>query len=228
MDARIRLLLFHFWLPAFLLVFIVIYQALDGPSTDELVGYAKEYYHDYGLLVVLIAALIEGLVAINILFPGTAILAFGVAFSTETGMLGILPILGVVLIAYFVTSLFNYAFGKYGWHQVLVHYGFEEVLREEAERVRVKGVNRIYATYFNPQFGAIVAVTCGTLEMPFTIFAVHSLLALILWQTFLGMLIYLIGLSALKALLDVKVLFIFVLLYSLYRFFRRKKGRPTT
>jgi membrane protein DedA with SNARE-associated domain len=200
---------------------------LGGPSTDELIEHAKDYYYTYGLLVVLIAAFIEGIVAINILFPGTAILALGVVFSGETGMLNIIPVLGVVLFAYFVTSILNYAFGKYGWHQVLLHYGLEQVLRNETARVQIKGVKRIYATYFNPQIGAIVAVSCGTLNMRFRTFAINSLIALILWQTLLGVLIYFIGLSALKTVLDVKILFLAVLIYSIVRFLKGRRDRKS-
>ena len=223
-KETVLLILVHFWFVAALGVFIVIYKLFGLPETPELLMLIEGWYISYGVWVVFFATLLEGLVVINIPFPGTAILTTAIVLNGTNNIPKLLLLLTIIILVYFLTNCINYLFGKYGWHNILLRYNVRKTFEDQVEKLKLRGVKRIYATYFTMQLGAIVAVGCGVLQMKFKEFAIHSFFAILIWQISLALLLLTLGRGVLEIILNLKVAFVFFLIWAIIGFIKSRKS----
>ncbi len=161
--------------------FMVVYQLLDLPSADEELVLAKQYYAAYGYWVVFLAALAEGTLFINWYLPGSVVAAFGVAFAAQIG-LNVALVVTLIILGFFITSVVNYALGRFGWYHLFMKLGLSGPLEKIKSRTERKGLAIIFSTYFHPNVGALTATSAGILKFPFLKFCAYSLAALAIWD----------------------------------------------
>ena len=63
-----------------LLIFIILYRSFDLPTPEKLNASLRNLYLDYGLIIVLISAVIESLFIIGIYLPGSLAIILAVYY----------------------------------------------------------------------------------------------------------------------------------------------------
>src|SRR3989344_4183985 len=106
------------WLPLFGLTvlssFYVIWTLFDLPPTEEVVEIAKVYFDSYGLWVIFLCAILEGVLLAGWYFPGSFVIVLGVFLAGDDYMQLFLVFL-VTTIGLLISYMFNFFVGKYGW-----------------------------------------------------------------------------------------------------------------
>lgn len=208
------------------ILFIVIYQLLNLPSAEELVQLARDYHYKYGHEIVFLAAIAEGLLVVNWYLPGSFVIALGVTLSY--GMpLNALTLVALVILGFFLTSLINYAMGRYAWYRFLLFLGLRSPLEKMKRKVDKHGLSIIFSTFFHPNIGALTALSCGILRLSFWKFTAYSALALVVWNLLWGAIVYLAG-PVLLNLLNMWVIIVMIglwILIAVIRSLRQPKSK---
>ena len=171
---------------------IYLFRYLGFPSPEEIITFTQKYYETYGYSVVLVGALAEGALFINWYLPGSIVVALGVIFAKQAG-LNIFLMLSLVILGFFLTALFNYVLGRYGWYHVFLKLGLQVPLEKMQSKVADKGLKILFTTYIHPNFGALAATAAGILRLPFFKFFLYSLISIILWNSLWTILFYYFG-----------------------------------
>ncbi len=145
----LKFIIFPLLLFLFFLIFTLVYRILDLPSLDDLVVFARELFGWHLYLTVFVGALVEGLLLINWYLPGSLVIVLGVVFARDTGA-SVVVTVSLVILAFFITSVVNYALGKYGWYRLLLRFGLREPLERAQTKVEKSGLPVIFSTYFHP------------------------------------------------------------------------------
>src|SRR3989344_6840803 len=193
---------------------IYLLKYLGFPSSEEIIAFTQKYYETYGYSVVLVGALAEGALLINWYLPGSIVVALGVVFAKQAG-LNIFLMLGLVVLGFFLTALFNYALGRFGWYHVLLKLGLQTPLEKMQSKVADKGLKILFTTYVHPNFGALAATAAGILRLPFAKFFLYSLISIAVWNSFWTIIFYYFGsalLNHLNFLIIIGGIFIYFML----------------
>lgn len=182
-------------LPVFILALFItlnfIWSALNWPTTDELLILAKGWFDLYGLPVVFLSSIVEGLLLIGGYFPGAFIIVVGVILSDSVSQAG-----SVVLVAgsgLFIAHTLNYTLGRYGWHALLVKFGLKTAMDEAKGKLERKGPLAIFLSYWMPSIASLTDTASGIIGMPFRKFAFFSVLSTFFWATVVGAIVYNLG-----------------------------------
>lgn len=159
------------------------------PTGDELVELFRSVYREYGYLIIFTAALLESLILLNFLIPGSLALAMGAVFAKSGG----LDLTLVVLIASSGATLgyiTDYLLGYSGIDRLLKKFGYEKVLNEIENRVNKKV---IALAFINPTLGSFFSVSAGIIKSNFPIFLTIAVISTLVWFSLWGILFYTIG-----------------------------------
>lgn len=170
----------------------IIYIRGKIPSAAELIVELQALYVRFGYLLVLVAALLEGLFLVGMYVPGTAAMLLGAALS-KTGVVS-LPLIILIGTAGLVTSqCINYFLGKYGWYHVLSKFGLQRGLDEAKKKLEKHQGKAILLGYISPNPASFLSTAAGLAHMPFRKFLLLSIIAQLFWATVWGVTAYLIG-----------------------------------
>jgi len=216
-------------LPIIILLILVLlgitFKLLGLPSFAEIKLYAEEIFVDHGYMLVFVGALAEGVLMLNWYLPGSVVIVMGTVFAAEAGY-NVVAIVGLIILGFFITTLINYALGKYGWYKLLLKFGMGETLEKAKLRLEKHGPKIILGTYFHPNIGAFTATSAGVLKIPFQQFLMYSVISLIIWNIFWGMLVVFIGPDIIKLLTyQVLMLILGLWILGMLGFFIWKKRR---
>ncbi len=205
-------------------VFTIIYKYLGLPSFDEIVELAKGAYAEYGYWVVFIGAVAEGILFANWYLPGSVIVVMSVVFAKENG-LSVFWVINCITLGFLLTAMINYSLGRYGWYRLLLKFGMKDTLERAKQKTEKHGLKIIFGTYFHPNLGSLIATSAGILRLPVVKFFTYSLVALLAWNAFWGILVYYTGdfilnLVTYKSLIMILMAWVVVLLFE---FIRRKR-----
>lgn len=191
------------WMPLFALLvfgsFYVVWALLDLPSEDEVLRVAETYFNSYGLLTILIAAILEGILLAGWYFPGSLVIVLGVVLA-HNDIRQVIGVFAVTTIGLLIAQIFNFFIGKHGWYRLLAALGFREALEHAERQLAEYGPRIIFLTYWHPNFGALTATAAGTLKTPFRTFLFYSAIALVVWDTLWTILGYSLGRAAITAI----------------------------
>jgi len=206
-------------------VSIILYKVFDLPSYEEINAKIELAFAVHGYWVVFIGALAEGILFANWYLPGSVVVVMGVAFAQQSG-LNVFGVVSLITLGFFITTLLNYALGRFGWYRLLMKFGLESAITKTKNRLEKHGHKIIFGTYFHPNMGALTATSAGILRLPFKPFVVYSFLALAFWNSFWSLLVYISG-PAIVDLITFKSLFIIVSMWLVVLFviFIRKQGK---
>lgn len=219
-----------FWF-SLIAVLAIIWKLLDLPSEDETIQIVSDWLAEYGLLIVFIGSLLETLLFIGFYFPGSVIIFLGVALSPDPvrAFLAVLAVSAGMLAGY---SL-NYLLGKYGWYKIFLKLGMKRGVENAQTKMQKNDIRYIFYTYWNPGLASFTSTAAGILQLHYKRFLVLMLLAIAVWNTFWGILVYSLGESALVLLnftLVLKIIAIWVLfeigLLIWKKFFRKNVNIP--
>jgi membrane protein DedA with SNARE-associated domain len=214
-----------------LVLILFFYQFFDLPTYSEITQYAKDMFAVYGYWVVFIGAIAEGILFFNWYLPGSVVVVMGVVFGQENG-LSVFWVVNLITLGFFITTVLNYALGRYGWYRLLLKFGLRDAIEKAKKRVKNKGLKIIFGTYFHPNVGALTATSAGILKLSFKTFCLYSLAALLAWNALWGVVVYtwgpsLVELVNYKSLLIIIGLWIVAMLIQFIRIKRRKMAPAT-
>ncbi len=166
----------------------IFWDIFSLPSAESLAKTAEVWFQVYGLPVIFLSSMIEGMLLVGGYFPGVFMIFLGVIFSTSLVQAGV--VVSVVTAGLLIAHVINYFLGKYGWYRLLVKFGLKDAIDSERDNVLRQGVFAIFASYWLPSAAAITDTAAGITQMPFKKFALYSLIFSVFWDVLAGTLIY--------------------------------------
>lgn len=208
--------------------FVLIYQLLKLPQPDEFLALAKDYIEKYGTLVLFVAAVAEGILAINWYLPGSVVIVLGVSLAAGDPVKAI-ELVSIVTLGFVVTALLNYVLGYLAWYRFLLFLGLRAPLQKAKGWFTRWRLAALYIGFFHPNVGALIATSCGIFRYPPVWFVVHSVVAIVVWNALWGLVAYHIGPVVLQFMQVWMVLPLFALwgVFMVYRKWRRRSRRDT-
>lgn len=170
-----------------------VFSLPPAPVLTEMVG---GWLIRYGLPVLFLAAMAEGMLLVGGYFPGVFVItvAVVVARSWQEAALAI----AVGSAGLMAAHVINYQLGKHGWYRLLAHFGLSASIREARQRLERRGPAAVFATYWLPSLSSLTDTAAGIMRIPFRKFLVYSLAATIFWNTIAGSIMYYLGSQAIE------------------------------
>jgi membrane protein DedA with SNARE-associated domain len=214
--------------PIFFLVLILTIRFVWGylglPSQDDLIAHVQAFFIQYGLWLILGASILESMLFVGWYFPGSLVIFLGVASTNGNPILAAKTVLTVCL-GMLVGYSINFLLGKYGWHKILLKFGFSEELRKIEERVKSKGMLHSFLLYVMPGFGSLLSTAFGVLKFSYPKFLTFTILFVIFWNSIWGVLVYFFGMALFKLLTNTLSI---VILFCLYFYYMHSQGKFKT
>jgi len=159
------------------------------PSSDQIFSWILGQFESHGLLLVGVAAFIEGLVLVNFYFPGSAVIVLGVA-SAKGDPARATELVTVVIAAFFVAAQVNYYGGLFGVRRLVLRLGGKRWIERAEKWYARAGGYLVAASYLHPNLGAFVAVACGNARFSWRKFLIISAISITAWNSMWGVLTY--------------------------------------
>jgi membrane protein DedA with SNARE-associated domain len=212
----------------FLFVFASLYfvwELLDLPTEEVLLGIARNYFERYGLITVFIGAFVEGLLLIGWYFPG-AIVILAALLLAGNNPWAAAQVLMATMAGLSIAYVVNFLLGKYGWYRLLVAFGLREGLERAKARLTKYGLSAIFTTYWQMNLASLTSTAAGILHFPAAKFAIISVVACVAWITFWGSMIFFLGQAA-TALVSLRVIIAVIAAWIVGRvIYARLRRRP--
>lgn len=175
-----------------LLVALVAWRVADLPDPHESFLLIEKWFLAYGLPLVFLAALLEGVAVINLYVPGSAVIVLGVVFSRTDPLLAVLVVF-VATVAFIITAQVNYGVGYFGLHRLLRTFG-GGVLIDRAEKYWSRhGDKTLPLAFIHPNIGGFVSIASGNGRYPWKKFFVRSVGYTLAWNVLWGVAAFLLA-----------------------------------
>lgn len=161
-------------------IFSLLYSLLNFPPPRDLAAIGRDLYNDYGLVILLLAALLEGVFMVNIYIPGSFVIVLSV-FLSDKSIEQLITISMVVWIGFFASSVFNYWLGATGFYKALLLLGKKNTVEKMQSWIEKKGSRAIFMSSIHPNFQAITMVCTGIARHSFFNSLTKSALSLAFW-----------------------------------------------
>ncbi|HYF05815.1 MAG TPA: VTT domain-containing protein [Patescibacteria group bacterium] len=208
----------------FMVVFLLLYRKIGLPGPDQIVNFAKGYYTEFGLWVVLFGALLEGTLFVGMYFPGSIVVVLGMILAAGNPTRAIETIL-VATVGFTVSATFNYYLGKYGWYKVALKLGLKEPLEKMEARIKKTGLKTVFFVYYSPVLSSFASTSAGIFRYPLVSFIIFSLVSFLFWLSVWGTIAYFTGYWVLKLLTGyMLVIFLIVWLFMVYKEYKKQEG----
>jgi len=204
-----------------LLLLYAAWRFFGLPPEEELLAIARHYFDKYGLGILLLSAIIEGTVLVGWYYPGSLVIFLGVILAGKD-VEKVVAAVATISLGLFIAYVANFYLGKYGWYKLLLKFGLKDALDDTKKRVEKHGLSAIFMSYWQPNLAALVATSAGILDFSFKKFLVYSVAAIIIWNTFWGVLVYIIG-ERVLSLVGLRYLLLVIFLWIVYRIWNNKK-----
>lgn len=213
------------WMPLFGLAvlgfFYGTWTLFNLPPAEEVTEIAKGYFETYGLFVIFICAIIEGLLLAGWYFPGSFVIVLGV-FLAHDSYLQVFGVFAATTAGLLIAYAANFFLGKYGWYRVLSALGFKTALQKAQAQLEHFGLRAVFLTFWHPNLAALTSTAAGILQGSFRKFALYAIAATVLWDAFWTVIGFSLGEAALtvigpKFIVAFIVIWIAAILYSAWR-----------
>ena len=168
------------FLAAVVLSLFLVRAYFSLPTEEQLRPLALDLYSRFGLLVVLLAGFLEGILVIGWYFPGTTIILLCLLLisdrPTEVALIAATASVGLWL-AYAI----NYMLGRYGWYTLLARFGMSNAIEKAKARLQSHGMAAIIFSYWQFTLASLTSTAAGVLSLPFARFLMLSLIATLFW-----------------------------------------------
>ena len=188
----------------------IIWGVLDWPRGQELTDLTEGWLEKYGLWIIFISAIIEGVLILGQYYPGGLVIFLGVIAAGKNIPL-VIGVVAIVSLAFFIAYTINYLIGKYGWYRLLLKFGLKKPLDNAQKKLSKHELNAVIFSYWEPNLASVTATAAGILQIPLSRFALHSALGIVIWNVFWGTLVFTLGSSALNLMGLKWILAVFVI-----------------
>ena len=182
-----------------LIVFLTLnysWEIFNLPSENELVFLIETWFERYGLPIVFLSSIVEGALLVGGYFPGVFVIFIGVVLSKSVGQATLVVV--VASIGLLIAHAFNYFLGKYGWYTLLVKFGLKGAVDDAQAKLSKRGPIAIFLSYWLPSLGALTDTAAGIIRLPIKVFFTYSILSTVIWNTIVGVGVYIVGDKALS------------------------------
>lgn len=200
------------------LILYFLWEILNLPERDQFIEIVKAWFQSYGLLVVFVSALVEGMLLFGNYYPGGMVIFLGVISAEGDFKKSALVVL-IVCLALFFAYMGNYLLGRYGWYKLLVRFGMRDSIERRKEQLRKHQLGAIVGSYWFPNLASLTSTAAGILKTPFLKFLLHSAIGILIWNIFWGTLVAALGEEAL-GLISLKWAIIIVAVWALVIIFK--------
>jgi membrane protein DedA with SNARE-associated domain len=195
-HSLVKLLIIPLTLFAVFLSLYLVWILIDLPSQQRLIEIATGFFERYGLITVVIAAVLEGLLLIGWYVPGTLVIVLGLIMAGDD-VQRVAAVWASTVFGLWIAYFTNYFVGKYGWYRLLLAFGLKEPLDNAQRRLNRYGLSAIFMTYWQINVASLISTAAGILHLPLASFALYTLPATALWFGFWTTLIFFLGKAAL-------------------------------
>lgn len=192
MKKYLKLLAVPLVLLAFSFVISLAWQLFDLPEREQLIAIVKEWFRQYGIWVVFVSALIEGVLLFGNYYPGGLVIFLGVISAGGDVTLTV-GVVFTVCVALFIAYYANYLLGKYGWYTILAKFGMREAIERTKQKLLKHQFSAIMGSYWFPNLASITSTSAGVLQLPVKKFLVHSAIGVLVWNSLWGTLVASLG-----------------------------------
>ena len=169
---------------------MMLWRLFDLPNPNEMYDHVVRLFREHGAVIVFMSALVEGLVLINLYFPGSAVILLGVAAARGSPLQAAMVVL-VASIAFVLSGCINYAIGRTGLYWLVNRLGGTSWLLKAQQTYRRHGAVIIPVAYVHPNLGAFISVSAGVSRLAFGRFALLCLVGVACWNALWGVIAYL-------------------------------------
>ncbi len=201
-----------FWF-GLVLVLALLWKLFDLPPETEMIGVVSGWIGTYGLWVLLIGSFLESLLFVGLYFPGSLIIFLGVGLAPDS--VAALWSVCAVSVGMLGGYSINYLLGRYGWYRLLLRFGLQGGITRAQTKLEQHDTRYIFYTFWNPGLAAFSATAAGIVQMSALRFFIRAVLAVVVWNTFWGVLVYSLGQDALQ-LLDVRLILFIIGMWILF------------
>jgi len=201
----------------------ILWDFYNLPSQDQIINVVQTFFTTYGLWVIFLSAIFESMLFVGWYFPGSLVIFLGVSATNGNPILAVKTILAVcfgMLIGY----TFNFFLGKYGWHKVLMRYGFKSELEKIEKRVNNRGMVGAFFFYIIPGMGSLLSTAFGILKFNFFKYISFTFLMVVFWNSLWGVIVYYFGMPVFKLLSS--GVFVFIA-FTAYVYYLHTQGKLT-
>ncbi|MDO8429557.1 MAG: DedA family protein [Candidatus Daviesbacteria bacterium] len=206
------------------LIFVIVARGTLPPPEELLKTFAR-FYEQYGYEIIFVSALLESLILINLLVPGTVALGMGAVFAS-TGQVE----LTLVILTAFAGAILGYAIdyllGYLGIGEILDKVGQRQILVLAKKQLKVLGTRGLILGFISPNVGAYLSLAAGALKLSLKEFLPIALISSLVWLTLWGLLFYFVG----EAILTIVIKYwlgVFVVVFGgmiLVKFWNRQES----
>lgn len=169
---------------------MIFWRFFDLPTPEEMFNLIVRFFESYGLLVVFIGALGEGVAVVNLYFPGSAAILLGVVAS-EGDPLQASAVVVVASCGFALAAQFNYLIGRCGLQPLLHRIGGRSLLERSRRKYERQGARSLFWGYFHPNIGGLLAVAAGTGRLRWKYFSRLTVGAITFWNILWGIVVFL-------------------------------------
>lgn len=161
------------------------------PPADVFALQIGGWLHEYGLPIVFLSAIAEGMLLVGGYFPGIFIISISVILARSPYEAFIAVVVGSA--GLMVAHVANYLLGRYGWYRLLVAFGLSHSVATAKDRLERRGPMAIFLSYWMPSLASLTDTAAGIIAMPFRRFLLFSVAGVIFWDSLVGLFLYYLG-----------------------------------
>jgi membrane protein DedA with SNARE-associated domain len=186
------------------------------PTDEGMVEEFRGLFDRYGMWVALVGSFLEVLLLIGWYFPGSVLIFLSVILAKT--WFDVFLAVTAVTIGMQAGYLTNYLLGKYGWYRLLLRFGLKQSIDEAQVKIKKYGIRFALFTYWHPGLGSVSATALGVLQTPFVSFFTMSLLAVLFWNVFWGIVVHEVGERSFSLFFSWPFIVSVMLVWTLIRF----------
>lgn len=169
-----------------------LWEIFNLPEREEFFAIVRSWFDTYGLWLVFFSALLEGILVFGNYYPGGTVIFWGVILASGD-IFETVFVVAIICVALFIAYFANYMIGKYGWYKIFTKFGMRKLLEEKKEKVGRHLFSAIIGSYWMPNLASLTSTAAGILHLPLRKFLINSAIGVIVWNTFWGILVSLLG-----------------------------------
>ena len=205
----IRLQLFVVFI--IIIFYILEYYNLILPE-KELERILVGYLNSYGIPLLFFISFFENLIGINVYFPGSVAILFGMTNTAGNPKLAFYTFISI-FIGSLLSNLINVAIGKR--------------LNLGEKLTRLPSIGNLLLSLWHPHFASVSALTIGKLNKPYISYMKYFIPISFLWNLFWGLFMYFIGLLSNETMGFMNTIFyiyiIFWIVFDVYKEFKKNR-----
>lgn len=152
--------IFPFSICLLLILFSILYRIISLPTPEDLINIYRVLFESYGLWILFISAIVEGLFIIGLYFPGSLTIALSVLILGNT-TLDLFLIGSISYVAFMLSNIMNYYIGKYGYYKLLLFISKKDTIDKMQKTMEKYGNRTFFITGVLPNFFAVTSVCAG-------------------------------------------------------------------